>query len=132
MKKILAASCLLVVMYALPTIVFAQDTPEPEVLVVKFHADWCSSCKTIGPAFSDLSEKLDDQSILFIELDFTDNSTRHQANLLSSALGIDRIVAENNATGFLLVIDAETKEVKKKLTKVQSVEEMTNAIASYL
>lgn len=115
-----------------PIVGISQDIPKPEVLVVKFHADWCGSCKALGPALEDLSNKLDGNSVLFVELDFTNNTTRHQSNLLASALGIDEIVAQNNATGFLLVIDSETKDVKTKLTKTQSVKEMATAITSYL
>lgn len=109
----------------------AQST-QPKLMIVKFHADWCGSCRAMGPVLEDLTNKLDGTPVLFVELDFTNNTTRHQANLLANALGIGEIVKNNNATGFLLVIDSKTKEVKAKLTKEQTVKEMVLIIETQL
>jgi len=123
---------MLFTLFMLPSKGNAQDITSPQLMVVKFHADWCGSCKTIGSALIDLSNKLDGQPILFTKLNFTNNTTRHQANLLASALGIEKVVAENNSTGFMLVIDAETKQIKDKLIKTQTVKEMGNIIKANL
>ncbi|MEM6261221.1 MAG: thioredoxin domain-containing protein [Bacteroidota bacterium] len=115
---------------------FAQSEtviPEPNVYVVKFHADWCGSCRALGPVLEDLTNKLDGKPVLFVELDFTNQTTRHQANLLASGLGIGKHVAESGySTGYILVIDPDTKEVKKKLTKDLSMKQMAAAIQTYL
>jgi hypothetical protein len=78
------------------------------------------------------TNKLDGKPVLFVKLDFTNNTSKHQTKLLASSLGIEKIVAQNNGTGFLLVVDSKTKEVKAKLTKEKSVKEMTNEINSLL
>ncbi len=111
---------------------FAQENVQPKLLVVKFHADWCGSCRALGPVLTDLTNKLDGKPVLFTKLDFTNNSEKHQSNLLASALGIEKIVKENNGTGFLLVIDSKTKEIKAKLTKTQTVKEMAREINAFL
>jgi len=139
MKNLLLSSSLVLAFILASCTIFSKGTTvqeindhQPELIVVKFHADWCGSCRALGPALTDLSNKLDGQSVLFTELNFTNNTTKHQANLLAGAMGIDNIVAENNGTGFILVIDGDTKEVKSKLTKDMSVKEMSKNIASFL
>lgn len=108
------------------------QSSEPKLMVVKFHADWCGSCKAMGSVVTDLTNKLDGEPVLFTELDFTNNSTKHQSLLLASALGIEKALTDNKGTGFLLVIDTKSKQVKAKLTKTQSVKDMTKAIAGML
>ncbi|MBL4707700.1 MAG: hypothetical protein JKY48_04590 [Flavobacteriales bacterium] len=132
MKSISVAFCLLLIVTFIPTKSFSQKNEYSDLLVVKFHADWCGSCKAIGSALEDLTNKLDGKAALFLELDFTNNTTRHQSNMMASALGIEKIVLENNGTGFILVIDSKTKEVKAKLTKAQSAKEMGSQISSLL
>ena len=104
----------------------------PKLLVIKFHADWCGSCKALGPVLTDLTNKLDGKPVLFTELDFTNQSKKHQALLLASALGVDKIVAKNPGTGFLLVVDSKTKKVKATLNKKHSVKEMAEIITGLL
>ena len=132
MKKLSIVLCLLMTMVFIPNHSNAQDAKKPELLIVKFHADWCGSCKAIGPALEDLTNKLDGKATLFVELDFTNNSTKHQAQLMATALGIEKILEKNNGTGFILVIDSKTKEVKAKLTKAQTTKEMGAKITSLL
>ncbi|MDN5210530.1 thioredoxin domain-containing protein [Fulvivirgaceae bacterium BMA12] len=109
-----------------------EHSEVPKLVVVKFHADWCGSCKAMGPVVTDLTNKLDGQSVLFTQLDFTNNSTKHQSFLLASVLGIDDVVVNNEGTGFLLVIDGKTKQVKATPTRHQTVKEMTKVIADLL
>jgi|SaaInl0LU_22_DNA_1037365.scaffolds.fasta_scaffold04735_3 thiol-disulfide isomerase/thioredoxin len=132
MKNVFIAICLFIAMAFMPTKSFSQEIAKPELLIVKFHADWCGSCKAIGPALEDLANKLDGKATLFVELNFTNNTTKHQSNMLASALGIEKIVSSNSGTGFVLVIDSKTKEVKAKFTKLQTTKEMGKKITSLL
>ena len=111
---------------------FQTENEPPQLMVVKFHADWCGSCRALGPAITDLSNKFDGQPVLFTELDFTNITAKNQTLLLASALGIGGVVEEHNGTGFILVIDSKTKEVKAKLNKTQPIKEMSKIIANLL
>jgi thiol-disulfide isomerase/thioredoxin len=42
---------------------------------MKFYADWCGSCKAMGPLLEDLQNKYDGKSVLFVSLDRTNRST---------------------------------------------------------
>jgi thiol-disulfide isomerase/thioredoxin len=132
MKNVLVVISLFLMVACTPNKGFAQENVKPKLLVVKFHADWCGSCRALGPVLTDLTNKLDGKPVLFTKLDFTNNSEKHQSNLLASALGIEKIVKENYGTGFLLVIDTKTKEIKAKLTKTQTVKEMAKEINTLL
>lgn len=105
---------------------------EPELIAVKFHADWCGSCKAMGPNFTDLQNKLDGSAILFVELDFTNRTTGHQAMMLASALGIGEVVKENTSTGFILLLDRKTKEIEDRFLKDKTVKEMASRINELL
>lgn len=111
----------------------AQDNiQEPKLMALKFHADWCGSCKAMGPVFSDLQNKLDGKPVLFYQLDLTNNTTRYQAYLMASALDVDNIVKENPGTGFILLIDANSKKVIQKFTKEDDLKTIATAIGNKL
>jgi len=110
-----------------------NDIKSPKLMAVKFHADWCRVCRAMGPVFEDLQNKMDGSNVLFIKLDFTNNQTKHQANLLGAELGIKDILQQNyRRTGFVLVIDAKTKKVLKKLTAADDVYSMESKIRALL
>ena len=94
----------------------SSSIPGPQIVAVKFHGDWCGSCRKMGTAFTDLQNKLDGSPILFVQLDLTNNTTKHQAVLLASTLGLSKAYTENPGTGFVLLIDAQSKKVVKRLT----------------
>jgi len=100
----------------------------PEVIAVKFHGDWCGSCKKMGPVSTDLGNKLDGMPVLFVELDLTNNTTKHQAKLLASALSLGTVYEGNPGTGFILLVDADSKKVVKKLTADMTLKQMQAAI----
>ncbi|MCP4442576.1 MAG: thioredoxin family protein [Aureispira sp.] len=109
-----------------------QNSEAPKVIAVKFHADWCGSCKAMVSTFKNLQNKHDGEDILFVELNFTNKTTGHQANLLANALGLSKTVEENKGTGFILLVDGKNKKVLKRLTKEQSLKEMSKELRANL
>jgi len=102
-----------------------QVVASPELIALKFHADWCGSCRAMGPIFTDLGNKFDTKPVLFLELDHTSEPSRRQAEYLAAALGLQEVWKENGGTtGFILLIDADTREVLAKLTKDQDIKVM--------
>lgn len=104
---------------------------EPEVFGVLFYADWCGSCKILDPAIEKARGKsdLDNAPILFVRLDLTDATKRHQSSLMAHALGLKEFYEKNaGATGFMLLVDAETKEIISKLTKTSDAKAITAQI----
>ena len=111
----------------------SKNIESPKLLLVKFHADWCRTCRVMGPIFEDLQNKIDGSAVLFVKLDFTNNQTKHQANMLGAGLGIGDILKQNQRrTGFILIIDAKTKKVLKKLTKDDDIYAMESKIRTLL
>ena len=87
---------------------------------VSFHADWCGSCKILEPNVIKARGKadLDNQNVLFVKLDLTNATKRHQSELMAGALGIGDFFAKNNGkTGFVLLVDSASGKVVGKLTK---------------
>ncbi len=126
-------SFLIVFTCGMITTSFAQETVvKPKLIALKFHADWCGSCKAMGPVFSDLQNKLDGKPVLFYQLDFTNNTTKHQAYLMASALDVDSVVKANPGTGFILLIDAKSKKVLQKFTKEDDLKTIVTAIGNKL
>lgn len=101
----------------------------PELVVVKFHADWCGSCKAMGDTFGDLTSKLDSEPVLFVELDQTTTAGREQSGYLMQAMGGGTVWDEfGGKTGFILIINPADMSVVGKLTKDMGFKDMVKAI----
>lgn len=100
---------------------------QPQVIAIKFHADWCGTCRRMGTVFEDLATVAEDEPVLFTELDLTDRSSRKQASYLMNTLGLSQIWQEAGAgerTGFILLVDAGNKKVAGTLTADQDLKQM--------
>ena len=120
--SLLTTTLLLLVALALPA--GAEAPASPDLLAVKFHADWCGSCKKMGTVFEDLRNKYDGKSVLFVTLDLTNGTTRSQAEFLASALGFGDVYAQNARTGFILLLDGKSRQQVAKLTADQNIKAM--------
>jgi len=127
---------LVVLLLVISSVTFAQapkNTDNPKLLAVKFHADWCRVCRAMGPAFEDLENKLDGSRVLFVKLDFTNNLTKAQANMLGAELGITPVMNDyKRKTGFILLIDPNSKKVLDKLTVKDDLNAMESKIRTLL
>ncbi len=104
-----------------------------QLLVVKFHADWCGSCVKLDSPLQDLQATFSDQPIDFVRLDLTDDTSRAVAKEKVGRLGLDEIFASyGSKTGFALLIDAESGEVLGELRASQELEAMRGQVESSL
>lgn len=101
----------------------------PQLIALRYHADWCGDCKKLAPTFDALKERFEEKSILFLTLDFTKPSDGKQSEYLAGVLGLDDIWRSNaNVTGRILIIDRESKQHVATLSSSQSLDEMGTAL----
>lgn len=102
-----------------------EETGHPAIIAVKFHADWCGFCKSMGNVFEELQAKYDTQPVLYVTLDQTRSFNRDQSRYLAGELGLVDMWTENGGkTGFILLIDAKTRSVVNRLTHDQTLKQM--------
>ena len=58
---------------------------EKNVIIADFHATWCGPCRMLGPILQDISNEVDDVTILKINVDEGENS------VLSAQFGVKGI-----------------------------------------
>ncbi len=133
MKTIIRIAILLVMVAGFNfTNVFGQQADAPKLYAVVFHADYCSACKAIGPTVMALKENLNDQEVEFVKIDLTSDESKSKSEKLAKNLGLSKIIESNKGTGYVVLVDAKTKEEKGVLTGKQSSEEMLATVDKLL
>lgn len=93
-----------------------------------FHSDTCASCEVLNPKINAVKPEFEEEDILFVSFDHTDASTRNQAKLMAEALGLTPVYeAQRKASGFFLVVDADSGEVLARLGKTAGSQEIREA-----
>lgn len=136
MKKLIFPA-LLIMTFILPLQAQAEAVHHktPELIGVLYYADWCGSCKTLDPQIEKARGKagLDDMPIVFVRMDLTDTTTSAQSAMLASSLGLGDLYADNKGkTGYMAVIDANTKEVVARIDKTMSADDIAVTIKGKL
>ncbi|MEM8934914.1 MAG: thioredoxin domain-containing protein [Pseudomonadota bacterium] len=104
----------------------------PAVIAATFSSAWCASCKILEPKLADLAPVFADQPVQFIKLDFTFGQYNEQ-KARAAALNFEGVFnAYEGATGFTLLLDAETGVLIDTLTANHSKNAMEAAIAQAL
>ncbi len=112
--------------------VSAQEKESPRLYAVMFHADYCSACKAISPTISTLKEDLNGKDVKFVKFDLTNKESEAKSKELAKSLGLSTVLESNRGTGYVVLVDAKTKEEKGKLTRKQSADEMIATIEKAL
>jgi len=109
--------------------VSGQSANGPEIIAIKFHADWCGYCKARGSVFEELQAKYDQQPVLYETFDQTRQFKRTQSRYMAHAMDLGNVWEDHGGkTGFILLIDADSREVIQKLTHEQNLKQMGAAV----
>ena len=106
------------------------DNPEvePEVIVLKIHADWCPLCKGNTKPLNEAKEEFKGKPVLFLKLDITNKDTIKQSVLLAQAVGVEKVLMDNSNTGTIVVVDAESKKAVEVINGIMKTEVYVDAI----
>ena len=102
------------------------------VIAVRMHADWCDTSRALEQVFQHLKNRFDGKEVLFVTMDYTNNTTKHQSELLAGALGIDEAIGQNVTTGQFLLLNFRSKNIFARLTANISFANMVKVVADKL
>ena len=126
------------VLIAFPFVSFSDESNQDNrasVYGVMMYADWCGTCKALDPKIVQARKEaeLDQQAVLFVRWDLTDETTQHQAKMMASALGLSKAYDENEGkTGFMMLYSAESGEKLAMITTKFDVDEIAAIIKEYI
>ncbi len=131
MKKYLLT---LVALFFVTFLVNAQntETAPAKVMAVVFHADWCPYCVKLSDKIEGVKADVDLSNIEFVEFDFTDKETKKTTEAFANEKNLNTVLENNKGTGFLILIDAETKEELVKISGKDSQEKIKASFEKYL
>ncbi|HBS30581.1 MAG TPA: thiol reductase thioredoxin [Parvularcula sp.] len=105
---------------------------EPQLIAATFRSAWCSACKILEPKLARAMPEFAGQPVEFVEFDFTFGPNEDLA-ALAAAHGLTRLYEANKgATGFTVLVDADTGAIVDTLTMNFSTKDMEKAIGDAL
>ena len=112
--------------------VFGQEKESPTLYAVMFYADNCDVSKSMLPKVKGLQNELEGKKVDFIYFDFSTDVSKEKTQDLANKLGLSDVLAGNQGTGFVVLVDAKSKEEKAILTTEQSLDEMLAIVTKNL
>lgn len=84
----------------------------PKIIAVRVHHDLCPYCKQLEPQYAELIRRAKDESVLFVTLDLSSETSQRQSALLAGALGLKRVWPRDLSTlGTVTFVDGKSKRV---------------------
>lgn len=84
----------------------------PKIIAVRVHHGMCPYCKQLEPQYVELIRRAKDESVLFVTLDLSSETSRRQSALLAGALGLRRLWPRDLSTlGTVTFVDGKSKRV---------------------
>jgi hypothetical protein len=110
----------------------AAFSGEPELIAATFNSQWCSACKIVKPRLRKVIPDFAGAPVKFVEYDLTfgnGGAPREKAE----ADGISSVYERfSTATGYTLLVDAETGDILDMLTVEHTASAMRAAISAAL
>ena len=107
-------------------------TTYTKIILIKLHANWCEKSKSISQFYDSIQNRFDGKPILFLDLNYTNQQSTHQAELLINLLGLSSVVKKNLETGKMLIIHKRSKKLLNKLENTLTFNEMESIVAKAL
>ncbi len=96
------------------------EVKAPDIIAVRVRHDMCPLCKGLDPKFPEIIRNANDESVLFVTLDLTDETTQRQAALTVGALGIESVwTGDLSNLGSVTFVDGKSKRI---ISSVQTVD----------
>ena len=97
--------------------------------VVKIHADWCGTCKTLAPLWEQINASLGDRARV-VDFDVTDRAAYEKSRAEAKRLGIiDFFERYKKRTGTIAVLDCKTLEPVEVLRGESDLSKVRDAVA---
>lgn len=104
----------------------------PQLIAATFRSAWCSSCKILEPNLAKAMPAFADKAVEFVEFDFTFGENEKLA-ALAAAHDLTRLYEANKgATGFTVLVDADTGAIVDTLTMNFTAKDIEGAISRAL
>ncbi|MCH8148430.1 MAG: hypothetical protein IH987_10615 [Planctomycetes bacterium] len=95
----------------------------PDIIVVRVRHDMCPLCRELDPKFPKIIRTANDESVLFVTLDLTDETTQQQAALTVGALGIESVwTGDLSKLGTVTFVDGKSKRIISSIQTVDAKE----------
>ncbi len=105
----------------------AAPAGEEELIAATFNSQWCASCKILKPRLLKIMPEFASMPVRFVEYDLTFGPDRARA--AAAADGLSSVYERfSGATGYTLIIDADTGEIVDMLTVNHSAAAMRETI----
>ena len=102
---------------------------KPEIIAATFSSALCSACKVLEPKLAEIMPSFSDRPVRFLKLNFSFGQSDQPAAMARAYSFEDAYDRFHGATGFTLLIDADTGDVINVLTMNHSKKLMKLMIA---
>lgn len=126
----LAGTVLCPTLFAAPpkgsTMKVSAKVEAPRIVAVRVRHDMCPVCRAIAPKFPNLIRQAGRDSVLFVTLDLTSETTQQQSALLVGALGIGHVwTGDLSKLGSVTFVDGKTKRIISSIQTVDTKQILT-------
>jgi ketosteroid isomerase-like protein len=124
---------LLISVLLLSTLLFSAITGNAQegrkVIAVINKADWCPVCQTNGEKMmKEIMPVFNESNVQFVMNDLTNDATKADSKMALDKVKAYDAVKKISATGWLLLIDAETGKLLEKISVAEPVEKLVMTI----
>ena len=124
---------LLISVLLLSTLLFSVITGNAQegrkVIAVINKADWCPVCQTNGEKMmKEVMPVFNESNVQFVMNDLTNDATKADSKMALDKVKAYDAVKKISATGWLLLVDAETGKLLEKISVAEPVEKLVKTI----